>query len=112
MEIRKSKSAFQTFLYSVLLGLLFIFSVKAQDYNNHRKEYVLNSLTEGKIESARTHRMILCDYQPAGLYVKKGRKISLAVSSLSRDYNLSLMIGFNSMWGDRRNLSKSRRLST
>lgn len=68
--------------------------------NNKDKEYVLTSLTEGKIETDRTHRMILCDYQPSGLYVKEGERIGLNVKELSAGYDLSAMIGFKPMWGN------------
>lgn len=68
--------------------------------NNKDKEYVLTSLTEANIETTRTHRMILCDYQPSGLYVKKGERIGLNVRELSAGYDLLAMIGFKPMWGN------------
>lgn len=67
-------------------------------YNSVKKEYVLQSVTEARIEADRTHRMILCDYQPAGVYVKRGEKISINVDSLDQNYSLSSMIGFKPMW--------------
>lgn len=88
-------------IYISLLIYVFCVTTNAQTYNNYQKEYVLTSITDGQIEADRTHRMILCDYQPSGLYVKKGEKISLNVSNLSQNYNLSSMIGFKPMWGDR-----------
>lgn len=58
-------------------------------------------MTDGNIEANRTHRMILCDYQPSGLYVRRGEKITFNVSNLNQNYNLSSMIGFKPMWGNR-----------
>lgn len=94
---------------TLFLALLFIcsllFQINAQTpnvykYSNYQKEYVLSSVTDARIEAARTHRMILCDYQPSGLYVKKGEKISINVTDLNQNYNLSSMIGFKPMWGN------------
>lgn len=87
----------------VLLASLFVFciAVNAQTYNNYTKEYTLVSQTEAGIEADRTHRMILCDYQPSGLYVRRGERIGFAVSGLDGKYKLSSMIGFKPMWGNR-----------
>ncbi len=89
----------------VLLATLFIgcVAVNAQVFNNYTKEYTLVSQTEGQIESDRTHRMVLCDYQPSGLYVRKGERIAFSVTGLNDAYDLSSMIGFKPMWGDRNN---------
>ncbi len=89
-----------TTLASLLICLLCL-AVKAQNYNNYQKEYVLTSQTAGQIEVERTQRTVLCDYQPSGLYVKKGERIILEVSNLNPDYDLSSMTGFKPMWGDR-----------
>jgi len=88
-----------TTLASLLICLLCL-AVKAQTFNNYQKEYVLTSQTEGQIEVERTQRTVLCDYQPSGLYVKKGERIILEVSNLNSDYDLSSMIGFKPMWGN------------
>lgn len=88
-------------LWTTLLLILFVSVVPAQSYDNYQKKYVLRSVTNGQIEAERTHRMVLCDYQPTGLYVRKGEKISFSVSELNRDYDLSSMIGFKPMWGNR-----------
>ncbi len=86
----------------VLLAVLFgSVTANAQEYNNKTKEYVLVSQTEANTEASRTHRMVLCDYQPTGLYVRKGERITLNVTSLDDRYDLSSMIGFKPMWGDR-----------
>lgn len=45
--------------------------------------------------------MVLCDYQPSGLYVKRGEKLNIDVSDLNPAYVLSTMIGFKPMWGNR-----------
>lgn len=58
-------------------------------------------MTEGRTEADRTHRMVLCDYQPSGLYVRKGERVLLNVSNLGQEYDLSSMIGFKPMWGNR-----------
>ena len=71
-----------TTLASLLICLLCL-AVKAQTYNNYQKEYVLTSQTAGQIEVERTQRTVLCDYQPSGLYVKKGERIILEVSNLN-----------------------------
>lgn len=88
----------------IIFGLLLIcisgVALSAQTYNNYQKEYILTSLTEGQIESSRTHRTILCDYQPSGLYLKRGEAINLNVSGLNKAYDLSSMIGFKPMWGN------------
>lgn len=89
----------------VLVATLFIccLAVNGQTYNNYTKEYTLVSQTEGQIEADRTHRMILCDYQPSGLYVKRGERITFSVTGLNDKYDLSSMIGFKPMWGNRNN---------
>ncbi|HQU83796.1 MAG TPA: M60 family metallopeptidase [Pyrinomonadaceae bacterium] len=79
---------------------LFCLAINAQTYDNYRKEYVLMSVTEGNIEVQRTHRRVLCDYQPSGLYVRKGERITFQVGELDADYRLSSMIGFKPMWGN------------
>lgn len=87
---------------TTLVVFVFVFctATHAQVYNNYTKDYTLVSQTEGTIEAERTHRMVLCDYQPSGLYVKKGERITFNVSGLSDDYDLSSMIGFKTMWGN------------
>ena len=65
-------------------------------------------MTDSRIEAKRTHRMILCDSQPSGLYVRKGEKITLNVSNLNQDYNLSSMIGFKPMWGNRNKTQENK----
>ena len=96
----------------LILALLvicgFCIAANAQTYNNYTKEYVLVSQTEGRIEAQRTHRMILCDYQPSGLYVKKGEKVGISVTGLPAGYDLSSMIGFKPMWGNRNNTQEMR----
>lgn len=90
-----------------LFALLFVVSVSlsitAQTYNNYQKEYTLTSQTDGQVESDRTHRMVLCDYQPSGLYVKRGETLGLTVTGLKAGYQVSSMIGFKPMWGDHNN---------
>ncbi len=89
---------------SIFLFLLVLFvcqTTRAQAFNNYTKEYELVSQTEANIEVARTHRRILCDYQPSGLYVRRGERVSLTVTDLDEDYKLSTMIGFKPMWGNR-----------
>ena len=87
---------------------VFCVAVNAQTYNNYRKEYVLKSVTDGRIEAKRTHRMILCDYQPSGLYVRRGEKITFNLSNLNQDYDLSSMIGFKPMWGNRNKTQENK----
>ena len=89
----------------VLVATLFIccLAVNGQTYNNYTKEYTLVSQTEGQIEGDRTHRMVLCDYQPSVLYVKRGERITFRVTGLNDAYDLSSMIGFKPMWGNRNN---------
>ena len=84
-----------------LMILVICISTNAQDFNNYTKEYVLVSQTEARTEASRTHRMILCDYQPSGLYVRRGEKITVVVNELDDEYKLSTMIGFKPMWGNR-----------
>lgn len=98
----------KTITLTSLLIFLLCLPVKAQTYNNYQKEYVLTSQTEGQIEAGRTHRTVLCDYQPSGLYVKKGERIGLEVSNLNPDYDLSSMIGFKPMWGDRNKTQENK----
>ncbi len=52
--------------------------------------------------------MVLCDYQPSGLYIRKGEKITLNVSDLNQAYDLSSMIGFKPMWGDRNDTQENK----
>lgn len=74
------KLAVRKTIYISLLIYAFCLTTNAQTYNNYQKEYVLTSLTDGQIEAGRTHRM-MCDYQPSGLYVKKGGKsVSMSVT--------------------------------
>jgi hypothetical protein len=87
--------------FATFLICLFCLAINAQNFDNYKKEYVLKSMTDGNIEANRTHRMILCDYQPSGLYVRRGEKITFNVSNLNQNYNLSSMIGFKPMWGNR-----------
>lgn len=87
---------------------LFCLAINAQTFDNYKKEYVLKSMTDGQIEADRTHRMILADHQPSGLYVRKGEKITLNVSNLNQNYNLSSMIGFKPMWGDRNKTQENK----
>ncbi|MBX7174112.1 MAG: M60 family metallopeptidase [Pyrinomonadaceae bacterium] len=94
-------SKMKTITFTSFLIFLFCSVINAQTFDNYKKEYVLKSITDGQVEASRTHRMILCDYQPSGLYVRKGEKITLNVSNLNSAYNLSSMIGFKPMWGDR-----------
>ena len=91
--------------FVLLFTSLFIFcsALIAQDFNNVTKEYTFVSQTEGQIEGDRTHRMVLCDYQPSGLYVKRGERITFSVMGLNDAYDLSSMIGFKPMWGNRNN---------
>ncbi|MBK7706465.1 MAG: hypothetical protein IPJ30_11970 [Acidobacteria bacterium] len=81
-----------------LMILVICISTNAQDFNNYTKEYVLVSQTEARTEASRTHRMILCDYQPSGLYVRRGETITVVVNELDDEYKLSTMIGFKPMW--------------
>lgn len=83
----------------LLVGFLCL-SVTAQTYDNYKKQYTLVSQTDGQIESDRTHRMVLADYQPSGLYVRRGEKLGITVSGLKAEYHVSSMIGFKPMWGD------------
>jgi hypothetical protein len=95
-------------IFASLLTCLFCLAINAQTFDNYKKQYVLKSMTDGQIEADRTHRMILCDYQPSGLYVRKGEKITLNVSNLNQSYNLSSMIGFKPMWGDRNKTQENK----
>jgi len=90
----------KTLTFASLMICLFCLAITAQTYDNHQKDYLLVSMTEARTEAKRTHRMILCDYQPSGLYVRKGEKITFDVSELDSDYRLSSMIGFKPMWGN------------
>lgn len=74
-------------------------ALHAQSYNNYQKEYTLKSVTEAKTESQRTHRMIICDHQPSGLYIRKGETLTFTVRDLQADYRLEAMIGFKPTWG-------------
>ncbi|MBK6751451.1 MAG: S-layer protein [Acidobacteria bacterium] len=83
----------------LIVTLLFVsITASAQDFNNKTKEYTLVSQTEAKTEIVRTHRRVLCDYQPSGLWVRRGERFSVNVSGLDEDYKLSTMIGFKPMW--------------
>lgn len=95
-------------IFVPLLICLFCLAINAQTFDNYKKEYVLKSMTDGQIEAKRTHRMILCDYQPSGLYVRKGEKITFNVSNLNQDYDLSSMIGFKPMWGNRNKTQENK----
>ena len=98
----------KTITIASLLISIFCLAINAQTFDNYKKEYVLKSMTEGQIDAKRTHRMILCDYQPSGLYVRKGEKITLNVSNLNQEYNFFSMIGFKPMWGDRNKTQESK----
>ncbi len=98
----------KTITFASFLIYLFCLAINAQTFNNYQKQYVLKSMTDGQIEASRTHRMILCDYQPSGLYVRKGEKIALNVSNLNQNYNLSSMIGFKPMWGNRNKTQETK----
>ena len=98
----------KTITFTSFLICLLCLAINAQTFNNYQKEYVLKSMTDGQIEASRTHRMILCDYQPSGLYVRKGEKITLNVNNLNQDYNLASMIGFKPMWGNRNKTQENK----
>ncbi|HMT07792.1 MAG TPA: M60 family metallopeptidase [Pyrinomonadaceae bacterium] len=72
--------------------------ISAQDFNNVTKEYTFVSQTDAKTETTRTHRRVLCDYQPTGLWVRRGERFSVQVTDLDPNYKLSTMIGFKPMW--------------
>ncbi len=97
---------------ATIVGIMFVclltIASSAQSYNNYKKEYLLVSQTDAVIESRRTHRMVLCDSQPSGLYVRKGEQLSIVVGALDPAYTLSSMIGFKPMWGDRNNTQEVR----
>ena len=102
---RDTKKTMKTTAIAVLIiltfCLAFCLAAAGQSYNNYTKEYTLVSQTEGQTEAERTHRMVLCDYQPSGLYVKRGERITFSVTGLNDTYELSSMIGFKPMWGNR-----------
>lgn len=92
----------------LLLTLLFLcFEANAQDLNNKTKEYTLVSQTEAKTEIVRTHRRVLCDYQPSGLWVRRGERFSVNVTDLDPNYKLSTMIGFKPMWAKNNNTQEN-----
>ena len=96
---------------AVLLLFLSIFvctTANAQQFNNHTKEYELVSQTKANIEVTRTHRRVLSEYQPSGLYVRRGEKIWVTVTDLDDDYNLSSMIGFKPIWGNRNKTQENK----
>lgn len=95
-------------LFVLLFVVSLCLSVTAQTYNNYQKQYTLISQTDGQTESDRTHRMVLCDYQPSGLFVKKGEKLGISVSGLKAEYQVSSMIGFKPMWGDHNKSQEDR----
>ena len=95
-ELTLKSAIFATFL----IGLA-CFATNAQTYNNYTKEYVLVSQTSADTEADRTQRTPLTDWQPSGLNVKKGERITLAVSGLNKSYDLRTLIGFMPMWGNR-----------
>ena len=107
-KITEAKSTMKSITFTSFLICLFCLAINAQTFNNYQKEYVLKSMTDGHIEAKRTHRMILCDYQPSGLYVRKGEKITLNVNNLNQDYNLASMIGFKPMWGNRNKTQENK----
>ncbi len=83
----------------LIVTLLFVsIAASAQDFNNKTKEYTFVSQTEAKTETVRTHRRVLCDYQPSGLWVRRGERFTVTVTDLDPDYKLSTMIGFKPMW--------------
>jgi len=89
-----------TTLAALLISLMTA-TASAQSFDNYKKTYVLRSVTDGRIEAQRTHRMVLCDYQPSGLYVRRGEQIAFNINGLDPNYRLSSMIGFKPMWGNR-----------
>jgi hypothetical protein len=97
-----------TTVFALLLISAFCLSASSQTYNNYQKDYVLTSQTEGRIEAGRTHRMVLCDYQPSGLYVRKSERVGIDVTGLPAGYTLSSMVGFKPMWGNRNNTQEVR----
>lgn len=85
------------------LIVIFLFSAIAafgQEFNNVTKEYTFVSQTEARTETVRTHRRVLCDYQPSGLWVRRGERFSVQVTDLDPEYKLSTMIGFKPMWAN------------
>ncbi len=87
------------FLY--LLILVICIPVGAQEFDNRAKQFTLVSQTEARVEASRTHRMLLCDYQPTGLYLRRNETISFDVTGLGEAHTLSSMIAYKPMWGNR-----------
>lgn len=66
----------------------------ASSYDNLGKRYQLAPLPSAAREADRTRRMRLMDYQPSGVFVKKGEAVSISVAgrAMSPD-GLTVMVG-------------------
>jgi uncharacterized protein YkwD len=88
-------------LYTILLiALLESMLVSAQQYDNIKREYIFQSLTEANAEAKRTQRSLLADYQPTGLNFMIGnKKFTIDVAPFDTvNYQLRYLVGFKPLW--------------
>lgn len=69
-------------------------------YDNLGAHYVLPSLPTSEAEGLRMQNGGISDAQPAGLFARKGDRVSVRVAGLQKGYKLSVRVGFPPMTGD------------
>ncbi len=99
----KTTSMKKTNVYYLFVFAFFFSNVlKAQSFDNVKKEYTFFSLTEAMNEAKRTQRMALADYQPTGLNIPGSYSFAINVSAFDTvNYKARFLIGFKPLWGSR-----------
>jgi hypothetical protein len=78
-------------------------SAETSEFDNLKKRYRLVAMPAAIPEANRLRRMRLMDYQPSGVFVKKGEAVSVMAKGLPLSPDgLTIMIGpMNSFWDER-----------
>jgi Peptidase M60, enhancin and enhancin-like/N-terminal domain of M60-like peptidases len=98
-------------LLLVLASILIASSLVYIGITNASNNYTFTSLTESDFEASRTHRMKLVDFQPTGIYTRKGEVLNINVKNINKDYVLSVIIGFQPMWSNTNTFTENNLVS-
>ncbi len=87
----------------MLAGLALASVSDASSFDNEAGRYRLLALPDAALEATRMDRMLLCDLQPAGRFLRKGETVTISVEGLADADYLGAVIGFRPMWGSELN---------
>ncbi len=88
-------------LISMALATLCTASASATSaLNNESRRYVLEPLPSVAGEAARMDRMELSAEQPAGLFLRKGQRLTVSTTGLTSGHLLAVRVGFPVMFSD------------